>query len=54
MEEKKKVRMQIFAEVEEIKRGKEFLDELKDLSDKYDVSIQLQISPANQELYKRG
>ena len=41
--------MQIIVETESIEQAKELLDDLKALSDKYDVSVNLSICPAHQE-----
>jgi hypothetical protein len=42
-----KTNMQIIAEVKSIEHAKELLDDLKALSNKYDVSINLSIDPAH-------
>lgn len=49
MEEK--TQMQISAEVKDIEHGKELLDDLKALSDKYDVSINMAVRPDRLEFY---
>lgn len=50
MEEK--FSMHINAEVENIEQGKELLEDLKALSNKYDVSIALMVHPVHQEFYE--
>ena len=46
-----KTNMQIIAEVKSIEHAKELLDDLKALSNKYDVSINLSIDPVHRGSY---
>lgn len=46
-----KTNMQIIVEIESIDHAKELLDDLKALSHKYDVSVNLSIDPAHQGSY---
>ena len=46
-----KTNMQIIAEIKSIEHAKELLDDLKALSHKYDVSINLSIDPVHRGSY---